>query len=322
MIIVSDSVVRSIASRQMAFEAVRDAFVSAAEGKGVNFPVVIGHGMLQQNQFGCKSGTALERPISGVKIGSYWPDNHLKGRPNHDSTTLLMDNDDGSIWAIVSAGYLNGLRTAAADAVATSLLARPDAAVVGMLGAGHQAEFEVRAVADIRSIESVLIWSRQEARARELAGKLSDLGMPVSPADTETVCRSADILITATPSAQPLFSDPDWIRPGTHISAMGADTPGKQELPVTLVRNGRLFADLPEQSRRIGEFQHIAAAHPGVAIAAIGDVITGSTPGRMSTQDITIFDSSGIALQDLFVAERVVSASLSAKAALEVEFQF
>jgi ornithine cyclodeaminase len=320
MIIVSESAVRLVASRQMAFEAVRGAFVSVAEGKGVNFPVVIGHGMQRQDQFGCKSGTALDRPVSGVKIGSYWPDNHLKGRPNHDSTTLLIDNDDGSIWAIVSAGYLNGLRTAAADAVATSHLARPDAAVVGILGAGHQAEFEVRAVADVRSLESVLIWSRQGDRARQLAGKLSDLGVPVSPADKETVCRSADVLITATPSTEPLFADPDWIRPGTHISAMGADTPGKQELPVDLVKNGRLFADLPEQSRRIGEFQHIALADPDVSIAAIGDVITGARPGRLSPDDITIFDSSGIALQDLFVAERVVAAAVSAKAALEVEF--
>jgi ornithine cyclodeaminase len=320
MIIVPDKIVRSIASRQMAFEAVRDAFVSVAEGKGVNFPVVIGHGMLRQNAFGCKSGTALDRPVSGVKIGSYWPDNHLKGQPNHDSTTLLMDNDDGTIWAIVSAGYLNGLRTAAADAVATSVLARPDAAVVGMLGAGHQAEFEVRAVADVRPIESVLIWSRQGARARQLAGKLSDLGVTVRPADMEMVCRSADILISATPSSESLFTNSDWIRPGTHISAMGADTPGKQELPVDLVKNARLFADLPEQSRRIGEFQHIASVEPDVAIAAIGDVATGALTGRISPEDITIFDSSGIALQDLFVAERVVAAAISANAAVEVEF--
>ncbi len=320
MLIVSAGVVRSIASRQMAFDAVRAAFICAAEGKGVNFPVVIGHGMLQTNEFGCKSGTALDRPLSGVKIGSYWPENHRRGRPNHDTTTLLIDNDNGSIWAIVSAGYLNGLRTAAADAVATSALARPEAAVVGMLGAGHQAEFEVRAVADVRSIESVLIWSRQATRARELAGKLSDLGVTVRTADVETVCRSADILISATPSNEPLFTNSGWVRPGTHISAMGADTPGKQELPVDLVKKGRLFADLPEQSRRIGEFQHIASDDPDVAIAAIGDVLTGSVPGRTLPQDITIFDSSGIALQDLFVAERVVSAAISANAALEVEF--
>jgi ornithine cyclodeaminase len=144
--------------------------------------------------------------------------------------------------------------------------------------------------------------------------------MPVSPADRETVCRSADILITATPSSEPLFTNPDWIRPGTHISAMGADTPGKQELPAELVRNARLFADLPEQSRRIGEFQHVSSVEPDTPIAAIGDVVTGALPGRISSEDITIFDSSGIALQDLFVAERVVSAALSANAALEVEF--
>jgi ornithine cyclodeaminase len=320
MIIVPDRIVRSVASRQMAFEAVRDAFVSAAQGKGVNFPVVIGHGMLRQNEFACKSGTALDRPISGVKIGSYWPDNHLKGRPNHDTTTLLIDSDNGNIWAAVSAGYLNGLRTAAADAVAASVLARPEAAVVGMLGAGHQAEFEVRAVADVRSIESVLVWSRQGDRARRLADKLSDLGAILSTADRETVCRSADILITATPSREPLFTNSDWIRPGTHISAMGADTPGKQELPVDLVKNGRLFADLPVQSRRIGEFQHIASVEPDATIAAIGDVITGEDLGRVSPEDITIFDSSGIALQDLFVAERVVCAALSANAVVDVEF--
>ena len=101
---------------------------------------------------------------------------------------------------------------------------------------------------------------------------------------------------------------------------MGAETTGKQELPIDLAKNGKLFADLPVQSRRIGEFQHIASEAPDVAIAAMGDVITGTLPGRTSPEDITIFDSSGIALQDLYVTERVVAAAIAANAAVDVEF--
>lgn len=112
----------------------------------------------------------------------------------------------------------------------------------------------------------------------------------------ETACRAADIIVTATTA--PLFES-SWVKPGTHVSSMGSDATGKQELPPDLLSWARLYCDLPEQSRRIGEFQHAA---PDTPVFAIGAVLTGEAPGRANEDDITVFDSSGLAIQDLYVA--------------------
>ena len=121
----------------------------------------------------------------------------------------------------------------------------------------------------------------------------------------EIACRTADIIVTATTATKPLFQA-DWVRPGTHISSMGSDAIGKQELPPQLSAQSRLFCDLPEQSARIGEFQHVDA---GISLTAIGAVLSDTAEGRRTAEEITIFDSSGIALQDLYIAEAIIAAA-------------
>jgi ornithine cyclodeaminase len=131
---------------------------------------------------------------------------------------------------------------------------------------------------------------------------LREQGLDAASSSAEHACRSADIIVTATPARSPLFSA-EWVRPGAHVASMGSDGPGKQELPPELFPKASLFCDLPSQSRNIGEFQHAAA---DAELTAIGDVLLARRPGRRSPDEITIFDSSGLSLQDLYMAQHLL----------------
>ena len=132
---------------------------------------------------------------------------------------------------------------------------------------------------------------------------MRDQGVEAEPASPESACRQADVIVTATSSTAPLF-EAGWVRPGTHIASMGSDAAGKQELPPQLLERASLFCDLPEQYRVIGEFQH---APQEATATAIGHVLSGAHPGRRSPAEITIFDSSGLSLQDLYVARHLLA---------------
>lgn len=319
MYIVSETVVKKIATPALAFDAVKKAFIAAWREAGQVFPVVIAEGVDEGNIFSVKSGNLSEERLSGLKMGSYWARNLEKGLPNHSTTTVLLDEETGISRAVVNAGFLNGLRTAAADAVATSVLARSDAKVLGCLGAGHQAVFEIEALMEIRDFERVLIHSRNPKTVERAIGELAAVGIEAEATDAKAICEAADVLITATNATAPLL-EIGWVRPGTHISAMGADQTGKQELPLDLVAGASLFADVPSQSRAIGEFEKAAAENSELEIVSIGAVLTGNHPGRTDEDEITIFDSSGIALQDLCAADAVLAVAISLGLAQEVDF--
>lgn len=321
MYILSEDNVKKIATPELAFTAVSEAFIAAYKNLGEIFPVVIAKGCDEGNIFSIKSGNLSALRLSGLKVGSYWAGNHLKGLSNHGTTTLLLDEATGRPHAVINAGYLNGLRTAAANAVATDQLARKNAKVLSVLGAGHQAIFEVKALCRIRDIETVLISSRSPASVERAVQTLNAAGISAKAADTETACRQADILVTVTNATEPLFDDASWIKPGTHISAMGADQSGKQELPLALLNDNSLFADLPAQSRAIGEFERASkSSNAGLTITAIGAVLTGDAAGRTSAEQITVFDSSGIALQDLCVAKVVLEQAIENDMVVDVGF--
>ncbi|MGW6447395.1 ornithine cyclodeaminase family protein [Lentzea sp. NPDC055074] len=276
---------------ELALEAAREAFL--ATGTGTTFPVVIGHSSVPHNRFTLKSGSAGD--LAGVKIGSFWPGN--TDLPRHSSTIVLLDPATGRLSAVVEAAAANAYRTAAADALAVSALAREDSRTLTIIGTGHQALHEVRAVSRVRPVERVLVVGRRADAAQEFAAAVTErTGLPAEPVDAQAGVAAADVLVTATTSRAPLF-DAGWVAPGTHVSAMGADGPGKQELPVELYERASLFCDLPEQSRAIGEFQH-ASTVP----VALGAVLAGDATGRTSPEEITVFDSSGFALQDLTLA--------------------
>ncbi|MBZ9992882.1 ornithine cyclodeaminase family protein [Mesorhizobium sp. BH1-1-4] len=307
MIYISEDESAALVTHELAFEAARKALVAAASGQSWVFPAVIGRTQVATNTFSIKSGSSDD--LTGVKIGSFWSGNPARGLPRHNSTIVLLDQHTGRLRAIVEAGKVNAYRTAAADAVAADLLARKQAKVLAIFGAGNQASFEVRALARIRAIESVLVVAPPSPQRDAFVDQIGEWGLKGRAALPEEAVRAADIVVTATPSREPLF-DAAWVGPGTHIVSMGSDAPGKRELPGELFPNARLFCDLLSQSVQIGEFQHVRdEIDAGVlAVTPIGNVIAKRVSGRLSDTEITVFDSSGISLQDLYMADALIRA--------------
>ncbi len=220
---------------------------------------------------------------------------------------MLIDDRSGRPFAVVEANYLNGMRTAAANALAVKHLASPEAATLGLIGIGHQAVFEAEAVAHVRPIRRILAAGKSTERCSEFQKAVRDrLHIEVEFTDIEQVARAADVLVTVTPAREPLVRA-EWIRPGTHISAMGADGKGKQELAVDLVGRSELWVDHPEQAIEIGEAQH---AHRAGLVTleqlrerTLGALLKNPPKDAASRKLITDFDSSGIAVQDLAAAQ-------------------
>ena len=310
MIILSEMQVLERMSFELVFKAVEQALIAAADGSGFVNPVIISHGLKEGQTFSIKSGGARLGPIVGLKVGSFWPENLAAGLAPHGSSIFLLDPNTGRLMAVVEANQLNGPRTAAADAVAACALARINSETLTLVGAGHQAVYEARALCAVRPIKRVLITSRTAARSEVLRSKIAaELSVDVEVTGIERACREADILVTITPSRVPLF-DSKWLRPGVHVATMGSDQKGKQELPLDLLRRAQLFCDLPSQSISIGEFQHVRTdvESGSIALTAIGDVLAKRAQGRRADDEITVFDSSGLALQDLFVAVSILQA--------------
>lgn len=296
-------------SHEMALEPVRRALIAAASEEARVFPAVIAQASDPRNTFSLKSGSTAD--LAGLKVGSFWPGNPAKGLPRHNSTIFLIDQDTGRIGAVIEASAVNAYRTAAADAVAAQVLARPDSETLAIFGAGNQALHECAALARVLPLKRIHVVARDAAKSEGFAARLAaqGLGLEVLISSAREACGQADIIATATPARQALF-EADWVRPGTHVAGMGSDARGKQELPPALFARARLFCDLPSQAVEIGEFQHVrdAIGTGAMTLTPIGAVLTGRREGRTGPGDITVFDSSGIALQDLYIGQHLLSA--------------
>ncbi len=320
MLIVSEAVCRELVGRADAFTAVEAVFAAMARAEAYNFPVVreaIGYA---DALYGFKSGFDRAGLVLGVKSGGYWPGNAGKGLTNHQSTVFLFDPDTGQLSALVGGNYLTAMRTAASSAVSISHLARADARVLGMVGAGHQSGFQLRAAADQRAFERVVAWNPHPDMLPQLAAVAQDIGLPFEAVEPERLGAEADVIITITSAFEPLLMK-GWIKPGTHLACMGTDTKGKQEVDPALVAAARVFTDEIAQSVSIGEAQHAVAA--GLIgqddITTIGAVINKTHSGRMSDDEITLFDGTGVGLQDLAVAGLAARLAVEAGKAKSVD---
>lgn len=202
---ISEAESRLLITHEMAFEAVKDAFLAAAlDTRSTVFPAVIAHGTKPTNVFTIKSRTTST--VSGLKVGSYWPGNSSNGIPNHNSTILLIDETCGKIASVIGAGEVNAYRTAAADAVAASLLARPDSSTLAIFGAGHQALFKCLALARVLPIKKIIFVARDPVKAQCFVQELERHALDAIVATSaEAACKEADVVVTATPSRAPLF---------------------------------------------------------------------------------------------------------------------
>lgn len=305
-VILSETNVRSLLTREDALKAVRDAFAAATAGHARNFPVV--REKLTGRVFGIKSAVDEARKVLGFKAGGAFPSNLANGQSAHQSSVMLIDFETGRVRAIVSGNYITALRTAAASALSIDLLARPDVRSLGVVGAGGQAEAHIRAALDVREFEVVRIWSRSKSRAEQLAGSFKDACECEATGDLRSMIGLSDVVVTLTPSTKPLIDD-GWVRAGTHLACMGADTVGKQEVDARLLTRARVFTDDIDQSVTIGECQSAVRSGllaRGDIVGTLGDIMSGTHVGRTKQDEITLFDGTGVALQDLFAAQFVL----------------
>ncbi len=319
--IVPEGEIAGLMTPAAAFDAVEACFAAMASRKAYNFPVIreaIGHA---DALYGFKSGFDRENLALGLKSGGYWPGNEAKGLTNHQSTVILFDADTGRVKALVGGNLLTALRTAAAQAVSLKHLARPDSKVLGMIGAGHQSAFQMRAAVAQMNFEKVVGWNLHPEMLSRLEATAAELGLPFEPVSLADLGAQSDVIVSITSSFAPSLLA-DHVKPGTHLACMGTDTKGKQEVEAELLAKATVFTDEIAQSISIGEAQH-AIARGLIAegdIVEIGAVINGTHPGRKSDKEITLFDGTGVGLQDLAVAAKVVDLALAQGVAQTVAF--
>ncbi len=252
-------------------------------------------------------------------------DEHLAGMKIYTITSgaarflvLLFDAKTGELLAVMEADHLGRIRTGAASGVATKYLARPDATRVGVIGAGRQARTQLEAVAGVRNIQAARVYARNETHRTEFAKEMTDdLKFPVEPAATaEEAARFGDIVITATTSSQPVLMG-EWLRPGTHVNAVGANMANRREMDETVLGRAAIIAvDSIEQIRgEAGDLiQGLPAAHRSWDdVMELKDVVSGDQRRRESNEQITVFKSCGIAIWDVVAAGFIYRQALEKK---------
>lgn len=304
--ILPETLIRRLIGPPDALRAVRDAFVRHAGGqsalaKPIGFEVTPTGGEVH-----VKAAHLHGDAIYTVKIASGFYQNASRGLPVSNGLMVAFDAYTGGLIAILmDNGYLTELRTAAAGALAADLLARSDVQRVGVIGCGTQARYQLEALRVVRQFRQVVAFGRTDAHARAFASEMSsrlDLEVRIVGSAREAVV-SSDIVVTTTPSHQPLVMA-EWLNPGTHVTAVGSDAPGKQELDSGVLRRAdKVVADSYEQCLRLGELQHV----PELAIhAELGELAAGLKVGRTSASEITVADLTGLGIQDTAVACAVV----------------
>ena len=255
-----------------------------------------------------------------VKISSGFFDNPALGLPSGGGMMVLLSAKTGVVEALLlDNGYLTDIRTAAAGAVAARHLSREDSKVAAIFGAGLQASLQLEALRLVRPIEEARIWARDAGKAEATAARLREklgIAVRVEP-DAANATAGADIIVTTTPSAEPLIKA-GFISAGQHITAMGSDAEHKNEIAPAILRMADLYvADSAKQTRRLGELHHAIAAGVMAAdaeVAELGQVIAGDKPGRRSASEITIADLTGTGVQDTAIATLARDRARAAKA--------
>lgn len=263
------------------------------------------------NAIGIMPGAMLEQGLFGVKVLALYPGNGARGLPSHAGMVLLFDARDGAAVAVLESNSLTALRTAAASAVATRALARPGSAVLGLLGAGHQARWHVRAMMQVMALRRLQVWSRNRASAQRL---LAGLELPaalqvVFAEDARSAVQGADVVCTVTAAREPVLQG-DWLEPGQHVNLVGASVASAREADTEVVRRSRFFVDARASAQvQAGEWLlalESGAVGPDHLVGEIGEVLLGRAAGRLSADDITVYKSLGHTAQDLATADAIV----------------
>jgi ornithine cyclodeaminase/alanine dehydrogenase len=314
-LVLTQSEVRSVLTMESAVTAVEEAFASFARGEA-QMPAKV---YLDLSKY---DGDFRAMPAyAGGSAGVKWVNSHplnpeRHGLPTVQGIYILSDPATAAPLAVMDATYLTAARTGAAAGVASKYLARPESKSAGFIGCGVQARTSLAALRVVFSDLEVAAHDRDPEVAAAFA---AEVGGRVATAEEASGC---DIVCTSTPSREPIVRRA-WIRPGAHINALGADGPGKQELEVEILKDATIVIDDLHQALSGGEV-NVALARGELALgdlhASLGEVVTGVKPGRATEDEITVFDSTGLAIQDVAVARIVYDEARARGLGLDVEF--
>jgi ornithine cyclodeaminase len=309
---IDETALRDAITAEHAVDAMREAFRADGEGR-THVPAVINLEVPPaRGEFHVKTAFIEGVPHIAVKIASGFSDNPAKGLPSGSGLMAVFDAATGLPAAMLfDNGFLTDIRTGAAGAIAADVLAPSTIAIVGVLGSGLQARHQVHCLRVVRAFSRVVAWSPNRAHVQTYCDELRLAGYDAAVArDAESVCREADVLITATPSRAPLVQA-EWLHPGQHVTAVGSDSPGKQELaPACLDRADLVVVDRFAQCAAFGELRH--ALDAGLLTrhdvhAELGQIVAGRKPGRTHRDQITIADLTGVGFQDTAIASRALN---------------
>jgi ornithine cyclodeaminase len=286
-------------------DAVADAFTALAAGRVVMPPILHMDLPEAHGEVDVQTAYVPGLPSFALKVSPGFFDNPKLGLPSVSGMMMLLSASTGRLEALhLDNGYLTDVRTAAAGAVAARHLARVDARVAGVIGAGVQARLQMAALAKVRPIERILVWARDGAKADACADDLArglDLDA-IAVSSAERLVLEADVVATATSAREPLVVA-DWLHPGLHVTAIGADAPGKNELhPAVLEHADLAVCDSRTQCARLGELHHTLDHGIEPATVELGEITGGARPGRTQPDQITICDLTGTGVQDTAIA--------------------
>ncbi len=302
-LVLTGSEVMQVLDMDLALAAAEEAFRAYGEGR-VNMPPK-SYLTLEKGDFRAMYGEIFlpEGHICGLKWVNVHPANPAQGLLTVMAKILLNDPDTGMEFADLDGTHITDFRTGAAGGVAAKFLSRPDAARLGVIGAGAQARTQIAAILKVRAIREIFVYDRHLHHSQACADQVSAAhGVAARPvAEAADAVRQMDIVVTTTPSNQPVVFR-DWVSPGTHINAIGADAAGKQELDPAILQTAKIVVDDWAQASHSGEI-NVALSQGRIKAeqisGSLGEIAAGKKPGRTAPEEITIFDSTGLIIQDL-----------------------
>ena len=295
-------------------------------GEGETLPPGLLGVHAQDGGFHIKAGILkLDKSYFAAKVNANFPQNSTRfGLPLIQGVIVLCDAENGYPLAVMDSIEITIQRTGAATAVAAKYLARPDSQTLTICGCGNQGRVSLRALTNLFRIKTVFAYDQDAAQAQKFArGMSEETGIRVEAVNelkSAIVC--SDIIVTCTPAKQ-FFLKQEWIQPGNFIAAIGADSEDKQELEPTLLSQKRTVVDMVEQAATIGELHHAIEANlmtKNDVHAELGEVVAGRKPGRSSSDEVIVFDSTGMALQDVIVAAAVYEKAIDNGLGKSVDF--
>lgn len=317
LLFLSQADVEKVLTIELAFEADEEAYKAHSSGNSIQPPIVSMEFEADNGEMDIKSGYSGLNKTVGVKVLSgFWDNEKNYGLPISLGLMTLFDGRTGRPLCVLDAGTITYYRTAAAGAYAATLLARKDSAKLAVIGTGGLARMHLAATKRYFDIRDAYIYSNapeQKAQyIRDFQEKYPDITFHNCETAREAV-EQADIIATATPANKAVVLDA-WVRPGTHINAFGCDMTGKQELEPTIFTHAKVVVDNVAECVRRGETQHCireGLLRQEEIYAEIGEIALGRKPGRVNETEITIFDSTGMSLQDISTASRIYEKALA-----------